>query len=426
MEKNKLSLWGAILININVIIGAAFFVGAGGILQKSGILAPITWIAWGLIIFPIALSFAKFSKVYPQAGGIYIYSKKELSDFWGFISGWSYFIATVAGNAIIIHRFAVRFSDLIFPSFIKKLDPTYLFFDAFLIIIFSLFNMANIKFLERAQVIFTTLKTIPMALVIIGGIILFNTNNILTAPVNISGFFQTIPLVIFAYMGFEVCCAITHQIKDGERNAAKAIIFSFGLIVSIYALLQFFLLAIHGTNTVQPFLEIFPKLTSNITVINIGNIITNLAIMSSFLAGYYGLFYGNNWILYALAKEKSLPLSKPLTKLNIYQTPWICVFTQAALTFIFLLITRSTLYLITMSDFALVITYILSSIAFVTISKKRKENKNITLGILAILSCVFFIYICAKELFESGLQYVIPFLIILGAGIVLNKITLRK
>ena len=145
--------------------------------------------------------------------------------------------------------------------------------------------------------------------------------------------------------------------------------------------------------------------------------------MSSFLAGYYGLFYGNNWILYALAKEKSLPLSKPLTKLNIYQTPWICVFVQAALTFIFLLITRSTLYLITMSDFALVITYILSSIAFVTISKKRKESKNITLGTLAILSCVFFIYICSKELFESGLQYIIPFLIILGTGIILNKLT---
>ena len=421
MEK-KISFPVAILININVIIGAAFFMGAAGIAQKSGILGPISWIVWGLIILPTVLVFAKLSNIYPEAGGIYIYPKKTLNSFWGFIAGWGYFIATVSGNAIIMHRFAVRLSDMFFHNFIQKFDPTYLCLDACLIALFTLFNLANVNFLEKVQILFTSLKMIPMLLVVIGGIVLFNINNITSAPVSFPGFFDSIPLVLFAYMGFEVCCTITHQIKDGHKNASRAIIFSFGLIMMIYAVLQFFLLAIHGTNTIYPFLEIFPKLTNNPIIINIGNSIINLAIMSSYLAGFYGLFYGNNWVLYALAKEKALPASKQLTNLNSYQTPWLCVIFQGILTFIFLLITRETLYLITMSDFALIIAYLLGSISLIAIARKTKESKSLILGILAALSCSYFLYVCIKELAESGIKYLLPFLVILGIGIILNKI----
>ncbi|MBD3231390.1 amino acid permease [Candidatus Dependentiae bacterium] len=420
-NQNKIPLWIAIFININVIVGAAFFLGAAEVSQKSGMLGPISWMIWGLIIFPIVLAFAKLSNFYPEAGGIYIYPKKELGDFWGFVAGWGYFIATISGNAIIMHKFAIRFSELFFPTFIKNLDPNCLIFDFLLITFFSLFNLANINFLENVQIIFTILKSIPLFFVVISGFYLFNLNNITSAPLNYHGFFESIPLVIFAYMGFEVCCAITHQIKDGEKNASKAILISFGLIMAIYAILQFFLLAIHGSQTTFPFLEIFPKLTNNQTIITIGNIIIDSAIMSSFLAGYYGLFYGNNWVLYALAKEKSLPFNKQLTKLNIYKTPWICVILQGLLTFGFLLITQDTLYLISMSDFAIIIAYILGSISFVAILLRTKNTKNLILGILAILSCSYFMYICIKELAESGFQYLIPFLIILGFGLLLNK-----
>ncbi len=423
MEQNqkKISLLTAILISINVIIGAAFFIGAAEIAQKSGLLGPISWIVWGLIILPIVLAFAQLANLYPEAGGVYIYPKKALSDFWGFVSGWGYFIATVSGNSIIMHEFATRFSNLFFPAYLKAQDPTGLIFDFILITLFTLFNLANINFLENIQIVFTILKAIPLFFVIISSFFLFNVNNVTSAPVNYSGFFESIPLVLFAYMGFEVCCTIAHQIKNGEKNASKAILLSFGLIMSIYAVLQFLLLAILGTQTSFPFLEILPKLTNNTTIITIGNMIIDTAIMSSFLAGFYGLFYGNNWVLYALAKEKTLPFQKTITKLNFYKTPWVCVVVQGILTFGFLLITQDRLYLISMSNVALVIAYLLGSISVVAITLKTKNIKNLIIGILAILSCSYFIYMCFKELVESGIQYLIPFLVILGFGLVLNK-----
>ena len=420
MEK-KISLLTAILININIIIGVAFFLGAGGILKKSGSLSFVSWIAWGLIVLPIVLILAKFTKIYPLAGGLYIYAHKILGSFWGFVSGWGLFIGTVAGNAIIIYAFGQGISNLGFKPILTKIGLTDFSFTIFLIILFTFLNFANINFLEKTNQIFAIFKVIPLFFVLISTLFLFNINNVTTTPTNLAGFFGSIPFIIFAYMGFECCCAIAHQIKDGQKNASKAILISFGIIMLIYAILQFCMLSIFGINTINPFLEILPKLTTNNSLIFFGNSIIQIAILSSFLAGFYATFYANNWVLYAIAKEKCLPFSKTLTKLNTYKMPWICMTAQAILIITFLFITQNKYYLITMSVFGVVIAYFLSTIAFIFMFFKKKNLKNIILGILGSLSGICFLYICFDELAQAGFRYILPFFVILGIGLILKR-----
>ncbi|MCK4650868.1 APC family permease [Candidatus Babeliales bacterium] len=425
MVKNKISITTAILININVIIGSAFYIGAQGILKKSGILAPVTWIIWGIILLPIVLVLAQLSNIYPRAGGLYIYCKEALGNFWGIISGWGYFIGCIAGNAIIIHFFGLGIRRLGFEPVLKTLYLSNLQFDIILILFFSLLNLTNINFLEKAIITFAILKSIPLFFVVISSFFLFDAKNIITAPLNISGFFESIPLVVFAYMGFEVCCSIAHQIKNGKKGTGKAILISFGLIMAIYTILQFCLLSIHGVTSSKPFLEILPRLFSNPYLSIIGNRIIELCILSSFLGGFYGMFYTNNWILYAIAQEKNIPFSKKLTLLNKYNIPWVCVAIQSFITILFLFITQNAHYLITMSVFAVIITYLLCAIAFLVIYIRKKNLKKIILATISTLSCIYIFYICIVELIESGIKYILPFLIILGIGILLNKISLK-
>jgi len=427
MEKNKISIWAAIAININVIVGSAFFLGAAGICSKGGMLAPLTWIMWGLIILPIVLVLAKLSTFYTDAGGIYTYAQRELGSFWSFISGWGYFIGTVAGNAIIIHKFGEGIGILGLSPILNKFNLTGLPFDIILISLFTFLNLLNINFLEKANLAFALLKVIPLAFVVISSLFLFKASNVTAAPINFTGFFETIPLVIFAYIGFEVCCSITHQIKDGKKNASKAILFSFGVIMLIYTIVQLCFLGIHGTVTLNPFLEILPKLTSNNILIGIGNRILEATIMSSFLGGFYGAFYSNNWILYAIAKNKELPFHKTLTKLNKHQIPTFTVLIQGVLTVVFLFITQKAYSLISMSDFAIIIAYLLSTAAFLAIYLKNKAHKdrtrNLWIGALASFSCLYLLFFCTKELIDS--RHIISFLIVLGSGMLLNKINQR-
>lgn len=419
MENKKISLWVAILININIIVGGAFFLGAHGILQKGGMLAPLTWVMWGLIILPIVLVLAQLSKLFPDAGGLYVYSQKALNPFLGFVSGWGYFIGSIAGNAILIHQFGVMVQKLGITSITNGLFSSNLSFSIFLIILFSLLNLLNVDFLAKAQTFFVILKIIPLFLVVFASFLIFKLSNVTTAPIQAAGFFESIPFVVFAYIGFEVSCAITHKIRDGQKNASKAILLSFGIIMAIYTVIQLCLLGIHGTTSTNAFLDIFPKLTSNPTLILWGNNVIEAAIASSFLAGFYAMFFANNWILYAIAQQKNLPLSNNLIKLNKFQQPHFCIILQSLLTILFLLITQNTYYLVTMSVFGVIISYMLSMFSFVAIYK-NKNFKKLLLGALACLSSFYLLFVCSAELVESGIQYLLPFVAILSVGIVLN------
>ncbi|MFA5074629.1 MAG: APC family permease [Candidatus Babeliales bacterium] len=423
MIKDKISILTAISLNINVIVGSAFFLGAPIICKTGGgILAPFSWLFWGLIIFPIVLVLAKLSTFYTDAGGIYIYAKRELGSFWSFLSGWGYFIGMVAGNTIIIHKFSEYICKYLF------LKINILLLDILLITFFTILNLANINFLEKTNLLFAVLKTIPLIFVVISSLFLFKSDNIISAPINFSDFFSTIPFVIFGYIGFEVCCSVAHQIKNGKKNTSKAILISFASIMLIYFVIQFCFLAIFGVSTNQPFLEIFPKLTSNNLMIFIGNRLIEATIMSSFLGGFYGAFYSNNWILYSMAQNKELPFYKHIIKLNKFQMPNIAIIIQGILTIIFLFITQQAYNLISMSDFAVAISYLLSTIAFLFIYLKNKETKNklknIIIGLFAFLSCCYLLFYCAKELIES--QQIIFFLIIIFSGILFNKFTKKK
>ena len=134
MTRNKISLFTVILININVIIGSGFFIGAQVISNKGGILAPFSWIVWGLIMLPLVLVLAKLARLYPHAGGLYVYAHKALNKFWAFVSGWGYFVGTIAGNAIVIHLFGKGFCSLGFDKVLQQWHISPLMFDIILIL----------------------------------------------------------------------------------------------------------------------------------------------------------------------------------------------------------------------------------------------------------------------------------------------------
>jgi len=417
----KLPLWAAVLININIVVGGGFFISASNIFQVSGALAPLTWIFCGLLLLPLVVVLSHLSRLYPQAGGLYVYSKKNLGDFWGFISGWSYFVGTLAGNALILHFFSKLTKQMGFSiPFAHYLPPhiAQFSFDTTFIILFTILNLLNITILEKIHVGFTILKMIPFGLVIVGMFFLFDIKNVIAAPIKPSGIFESMPIVLFAYLGIEACCAITHKIQDGKRNAARAMLISLGIIIATYALVQFGLLGILGAQTNNPFFEIVPKLTNNATIISWGNLTIKFAILSSYIGGFYGMYYANSWNLYAIAKEKKILFSKTLTKLNKYHTPWTCIILQGTLVLLLLLVAlKSPLTLIPMSTFGVVIAYLLSVLTYFIVAPNGITR--ITMGSLALVGSSVLLLLCLNDLIHDGVRYLIPFTAILLSGLIL-------
>jgi len=420
-NKNKIPLLIAIFININIVVGGGFFISAETIGIKGGLLSPLIWILVGLLILPLAMILANLAKNDPVAGGIYFYSQKHIGPTWGFISGWTYLIGCIAGNSVLI----VAIKNMIF-----KIGPNYLqqnsfsnLYEILFITFFTILSFFNVVLLNKINTIFTILKTIPFLLVIVGAFLLFKFENLSQIPtIPFSNFLGTIPIVLFAYVGIEACCSIAHIIKDGSKNTARAIIISLFIIIGLYSLIQFLILGIHGSNLSNPFAAIIPLIFNNASLINIGNLILQLSILLSFLGGVYGIFYANNWILFTMAKEKALPFPKVLSKTNKFNSPWICVLLQAFITILFITISKDEVTLMTMSDFGVVIAYILSVISFIYLYKKDKK----WISISAIITCLLLLHVCFKNLSSAGIQYLVPFLLLLIIGFVCYKTTKLK
>lgn len=412
MNHIKIPLWVAVLINVNIVIGSAFFLGASKIAIASGLLAPLSWIICGLMLLPLVIVLAKLSAHYPAAGGIYVYSEKQLGSLWGFISGWGYFIGTAALNAVLLIAFTQGLQTIpAVQKFLSHIGLTGNLFDIFIIALFTLFNLFNIEFLERMQIMFTILKGLPFLLVLGALPFLFDATNITSGQLHWSGLITKLPLVLFAYIGIEACCAIADKIENGHKNAGRVIFCSFALIVLIYTILQAALFCIHGSSTIDPFFSLLPMLTGNQTIITWGNGALSLAMLSSFLGGFYGMFYFNNWNLYAIGKDNSIVFSSQLIRLNKNQAPWICVLVQSLLITLFVLFTKHSDYLITMGDLGTVIAYILSALSFIKLYPGPT-------GYLALLSCGVLLYICSSSLLNAGIYHAFPFILMLIVGII--------
>ncbi|MFA6527716.1 MAG: APC family permease [Candidatus Babeliales bacterium] len=413
MQAIKIPVWLAIIININIVVGVGFFLGAQNISMQAGLLAPAAWLICGLMLLPLMVAFARLSERYPTAGGLYVYSYKQLGSFFGFVSGWGYFIGTAAANACVMHAFSQRVYELgMVNQSLQSVGLGLFGFDVLLIGIFICLNLVDIKILERLQIFFTILKVIPLILTLVGLAFLFDWDMLCHIPVCWGGLLGCLPAVLFGFIGLEACCAITDKIAGDKKNAAFVILASLTLVMFIYSILQFALLSIHGTSACDPFMSILPKLTSNQTVISWGNTCVYGAILSSLLAGFYGAFYFNNWNLYAIGQENSIVGSRHLIKLNKNHAPWVCVLVQAALALLFIFVTNKIDALYSMSDVGTLVAYLLSAVAFLALSR------SIT-AFLAIAGCTVLIGICTSHLLDYGLP-LLPFWIVFVLGIALH------
>ncbi len=418
MSSLKIPFLVAIFININIVIGGAFFLGVQKITAECGLLSPFLWLLCGLILVPLVAVFANLAREFPQAGGIYVYSHETLGQWWGYLSGITYFIGGIAGNAVLIHEFVLHAQETHYLSgILKSIGLTDLNFEIFITLLFALFNLCNIQFMGVMQTIFTLLKIIPIAIVLLGAILLFDINTLSAMTFNYTGLHHALPIVFFAYIGIEACSAIIDKIENAKKNGPKLLWFSFALMVLIYVVLQVAILCIFSPGQTNPFLSVIPRLTSYESLIFWGNGLILGAILISFLAGFYGSFYYNNWNIYAIAENKNIVGSNHLAKLNSNGVPWLCVFTQATIIIMLLAANRSTHYLLTMSDFSVTIAFFLTALSFLKIYKGHKK----IIGYLALLSCVAFMYIAITNLHEGGLYALVPFLGIMGICLVLYK-----
>lgn len=424
-EQFKLSLPAAILININIMLGAGIFMNTLPLAKLSGLLGAAAYFIVGVLMLPLVITVAQLLKIHP-GGSFYTFGTKEINKTTGFFAIWAYFIAKLASSTLMIHFFSLIMHQVQFPI-LSNINVFAL--DILIICIFTALNMLNLKSGMQIQSMFLILKAMPIFFVILSGIFLFTSQNISSTNMLWTGLIPAMPWVIYAFTGFESACSISRHIKNPDVNAPKAIFISYGIVILILCTYQFLFYTLLGPalSNSGDYFEAFPYLLK--TILPISDTlryklqgIFQLAIASSALGGAYGILYSNNWNLYTLVENRHIYFSNFIGKLNKYNIPFICVIIEALICMSYLYITngkRESLQQI--AALGSTIAYSICAISLLYAYNNRKQSK--WLPYMAIFNCLMLILFCLKGFLISGISPLIIFGAILLFGIFMFKTT---
>lgn len=415
----KLSLFAAILININIMMGSGIFINTVVLSKQAGSLGSAVYVLVGILLLPLILAIAQLLKYHPNGGTVYHFGA-SVHPYMGFISGWSYFTAKLASCGLGVHV-CISFLQEMIPAL--KAIPI-LGLDTFVILAFAALNMLNLRLGQTIQYCFMGLKLVPILFAIIVGIFLFSGGNFSSNTFLWTGVPTSIPLVLYAFSGFEASCSLSAYIENSERNGPRAILISYLLVISIVTLYQTMFFGALGMqlSALPDYRQAFPALLSiylpaSSVVKNILITLLHFGIASSSLGASYGILYSNSWNLYALAQNKHIFGHTILTKLNKHAIAYMCVVVEAILAIAYLLLAwGQQIPLQQVSAFGATVTYTLSAFALLIIVYRRHRKISLT-ALCSIASCSLLIGSFVWSIARNGIAtLLVLFLGLLALG----------
>lgn len=417
-QSNKLSLSSAIFINLNIMVSTGIFVNTVILSQKAGAAGFLLYPIIGILMLPLIAAVGKLLSWYPS-GGFYAFAK-DVSPFLGFLSCWSYFFGKLASGTLMLYVSTIFLQQLIPPLY--GINPLHI--SMVILALFAFLNLFNMKVGVTIQSFFLTAKFIPIFFAITIGILMFDTSNITSASFIWEGVPTSIPFVLYCLAGFEAACSLSRNIENPSINAPKAIYYSFGIIMILYAIFQGFLyMMTHSViDSLQSYQYTFPyiasKFFSSPQVAHKASLLLSFAIGSSALGGSYGVLFSNPWNLYTLAEHNHTFFSKQILKLNHHAIPTIAVLVETIVCAFFLFFTQGNqIPLQQTASLGVTLAYTVSAFSYFYIGKQRKFSlSKQMISIFALGTCALFIASSINGFLQTGIAPMLLFFGILLFG----------
>lgn len=401
--------------------GTGVFINTVNLAKRTGALGFLSYIIVALLMLPLILAVAQMVRFHP-AGGFYAYAAHDVSLFAGFFSAWAYFTGKLASAALLIHVFSTLLQTII-PA-LAGINP--LIIDFIILALFTWLNWYNLKTGARITSVFIFLKFTPIIFAILASIYLFNTWSLPPEAFHWQALPATLPLVLYAFVGFEVACSISASIQDADKNAPKAILYSFFVAVCITVLYQFVLFAATGTDlmALHSFTGVFPTLLQHISnsawLTHLANLL-NIAVATSALGGSYGILLSNSWNLYTLAQNKHVVASSWFSQLNKYGVPFFCVLAEIALCISYFLVSwGGQIALQQISVLGCTIAYGLTVLGLLKI-----HNRSL-LPWLALVSCLLLFCTVIWNFLVKDTNQLFYYILLLVVGVVMFFVQRRR
>lgn len=296
----RVGLGGALLLSFNGAVGAAVFALPATLAADVGGWAPWLFPLAGLVMFVIALPFAKAAASMPDHGGPAVYGA-VFGRLAGFELGWLYYVARTAALAANVHvlvDYMLRWAEANPPEWVRA---------ALILAVIAGLAVANVAGMTRALRLLgglTLLKTLPLVALAILALVTLPLPT-MGPPPPLEPLQASLLLVFYAFVGFENAAVTAGETRDAERAIPRALLLTLGGIILLYALVQAAFLVVAPA---VPEGEKAPLLAMGTALLGpAGALLILLAAVTSLLGNLHGNLAATPRVTYALAGRGDLP-----------------------------------------------------------------------------------------------------------------------
>ena len=452
----RYGLFTAICMVVGIVIGSGVFFKAQDIFNYTGgnlLIGILAWIIGGIVMIICAFNFANFATRYVKVNGVVDYAEAIVGPKYAYMTGW--FLTTIYLPAMtsVLAWVSARYTLVLFNKDADITSGLCIALGAFYLCLAYAVNVLSPKIAGKFQVSATVIKLIPLAIImvvgVITGLINGNTQAAFASSMNTvsSGFdsvFAGVGAAAFAYEGWIIATSINSELKDAKKNLPRALVIGCALIMVIY--IAYFVGLAGGASVDSLRTEGAGAAFRNLFG-NVGSTIISTFIVISCLGTLNGLMLANTRSLYSLSVRGNGPKPETFSQLDsqtnmpmnasalalLFCGAWFFYFYGANLTApIFGPFSFDS------SELPIITVYALYIPIFIIFIKKEGKNnffKNVIMPILAILSSLFMIFVALyahgivkyKAAAEAGefsfpvLFYLIVFAVIMVIGALLYK-----
>lgn len=236
-----LGLRSATLLIVGSSIGSGIFLLPSSMARqvRSPWLLVGVWILCGLLSLAGALTFAEMGAMFPRAGGQYVFLRQAFGDRAAFLYGWSFFWVIQTGIiAAVATAFAFFLSVLVpLTAFQIKLVAMGI------IALLTLVNIFGVRYGAVVSDVFTALKLLALAALIVLGFVLARASTSFASPVLpesttglVGSFGLAMAAAFFAYDGWNQSAFVAGEVKRPQRNIPLSMLIGVLVVMAVYVL----------------------------------------------------------------------------------------------------------------------------------------------------------------------------------------------
>lgn len=367
--KRGLTLVTLFTLLTGAMVGMAWAVLANSFMDRSGPAGMIGLVLAAVFSIFVGLCFAELCSMMPVAGGAYIYVRRAMNKFTGFIAGWLLVLAYAAmmpGECIIIGQLVT--------SIIPGASVAWVGVGA--AIVFTIINLIGIRFSAVVQLVLT--------IVLFGGIFIYALPGLANLQVEnftpffgrgLAGMFMMVPIYMLGFMGYDILPQAAQEVNAPIRKMVFVIPLSI-----LFVFIAYLIITITNSGVLP-----WEQLAKSKEALPIAGIATKLlgptgpqilvfAGLAGLITTLNGFVVGASRLMMAMGKDKELPSFFSTVNKRFGVPHWAIIFVG-----ILGIIGSFVPQLIVLFDTAaaaVLVTYILTAIAVMVLRKKEPNAER--------------------------------------------------